>query len=229
MAITLRPYQEGAIERARECVRNGKKRFIICAAVGCHALGQLIMMFDGSFRLVEHVQVGDFLMGPDSQPRRVLELKRGHGQMVRVVPVKGAPFVVNDEHMLTLVRNDGKWANTISDVTVREFLAWGPTWRATHKLFRVPVAFPSAENVSLPIDPYFLGVILGDGSIVRGRVSVSKPDQEIRDEVYAQATACGMSVRVCGQGSSSSLFIAHGQRGRSDIINPMLDRLRLLG
>lgn len=34
MALQLRPYQEDAIERARDCVRRGKKRFILCAPVG---------------------------------------------------------------------------------------------------------------------------------------------------------------------------------------------------
>lgn len=71
---------------------------------GCHARGQPILMFDGSIKKVEDIVVGDQLMGPDSTPRTVLELKRGHGKMVTIVPKKGTSFTVNEDHILTLVK-----------------------------------------------------------------------------------------------------------------------------
>ncbi|MFO0491204.1 MAG: Hint domain-containing homing endonuclease, partial [bacterium] len=87
-------------------------------------------MFDGSLRPVENVAVGDVLMGPDSTPRRVLALCRGEDDLYRVTPVKGEPFVLNGDHVLSLVcTNEGKGnfpcqkrGGEIEQVAVREFL-----------------------------------------------------------------------------------------------------------
>ncbi len=78
------------------------ERFYVWTGSGCHARGTLIMMHDGATKAVEHVRVGDVLMGDDSKPRTVQELFRGRADMWRVVPVKGDPFVVNGEHVLSL-------------------------------------------------------------------------------------------------------------------------------
>ena len=69
---------------------------------GCHNKGTEVVMYDGSLKKVEDVVVDDLLMGPDSLPRRVLELKRGVDEMVEVTPVKGDSFVVNKHHIFHL-------------------------------------------------------------------------------------------------------------------------------
>lgn len=68
----------------------------------CHAKGTPIMLADGSTKLVEDIQVGDFLMGDDSKPRTVLSLARGRDKMYDIIPVKGEKYTVNQEHILCL-------------------------------------------------------------------------------------------------------------------------------
>jgi len=90
----FRPAQLQALER----IRNNKKRFILLQApTGCHQAGQGILMFDGMIKPVEEIQTGDLLMGPDSQPRKVLQLIRGFGPMVEIWPIKGESWLVNEE------------------------------------------------------------------------------------------------------------------------------------
>jgi hypothetical protein len=74
------------------------------ASKGCHAPGTLILMSDYSEKLVEEVVVGDELMGPDGNPRRVLRLAHGTQDMFRVIPSNKMchPFVVNLDHKLRL-------------------------------------------------------------------------------------------------------------------------------
>src|SRR5689334_9914700 len=102
--ITLRPHQVQLLARVDAAFQSGARRVVMQSPTGCHRAGQLLLAFDGSLVRVENVAVGDLLMGPDSQPREVLSLCRGEGHMVRITPVKGPSFVVNDEHVLTLVR-----------------------------------------------------------------------------------------------------------------------------
>jgi replicative DNA helicase len=60
------------------------------------------MLADGSTKLVEDIEVGDFLMGDDSKPRTVLSLARGCDKMYDIIPVKGEKYTVNQEHILCL-------------------------------------------------------------------------------------------------------------------------------
>jgi P4 family phage/plasmid primase-like protien len=83
--------------------RIREERFHIWTGSGCHAPGTQIMMLDGATKAVEDVRVGDVLMGDDSTPRNVLQLFQGRADMWRVVPAKGESFVVNGDHVLSLV------------------------------------------------------------------------------------------------------------------------------
>jgi len=143
---------------------------IVRSATGCHRAGQNILMFDGSIKKVEDVIIGDKIMGPDSSSRTVLSLCRGKDRMVRIIPVKGEPFVVNKEHILSLKRtrrkSGDKLAGNIVDVKVSEYIKWNNHQKHIHKLFRVPVDF--CNKVDLKIDPYFMGLFLGDDSAKHG-------------------------------------------------------------
>jgi hypothetical protein len=61
-----------------------------------------VLMYDGSIKNVEDIQPGDLLMGPDSRPRTVLSTTKGRGDLFKIIPRKGQPWVCNDVHVLTL-------------------------------------------------------------------------------------------------------------------------------
>jgi len=89
-----------------------EERFHIWTGTGCFAKDTPIMMYDGSSKAVQDVQVGDALMGDDSTPRNVQQLFRGYSDMYDIIPVKGEKFTVNGQHDLvvmasnmTLIRN----------------------------------------------------------------------------------------------------------------------------
>lgn len=227
MTPVLRPYQVDVIAKASALFGEGYRRVLIVAPTGCHARGTSILMHDGTARPVEDVRVGDWLMGPDSTPREVLQLCRGRDQMFRIVPTKGDPFIVNGDHVLSLVRtNDGsRHAGSIVDVSVREYLGWNSTMKHVHKLFRVAVDFPVRDDTPV-LDPYFLGLFLGDGT-TRGTIGISKPDVEVRQEVERVAASMGMHVRADGAGTSSVTWrMTNGRRG---LANPLRRALRSLG
>jgi len=68
----------------------------------CHAKGTPIMMSNGEIKLVENIIEGDFLMGDDSKPRKVLSIARGRDKMYDIIPIKGEKYRVNQEHILCL-------------------------------------------------------------------------------------------------------------------------------
>jgi len=68
----------------------------------CHAKDTQILMYDGSIKYVQDIEVGDLLMGDDSTPRTVKSLARGTDKMYDIIPIKGEKYTVNQEHILCL-------------------------------------------------------------------------------------------------------------------------------
>ena len=112
-------------------------------------------------------KVGDKLMGPNGTPRNVLSLTRGIGPMFRVTPkVGGVPFVCNDVHVLSLMelwteKDGASGGGAIVDIPLDQYLAKSRNWKRRHGLFRAKLDFGPKD---LPVDPYVLGLWLGDGS-----------------------------------------------------------------
>ena len=74
----------------------------------CLAKGTEILMFDGTLKKVEDIQVEDVIMGDDSTPRNILALGKGKDQMYKIEDVKGESYTVNSEHILTLKYSHSK-------------------------------------------------------------------------------------------------------------------------
>ena len=202
----------------------------VAGAIGCHRAGQELLAHDGRRVRVEDVAEGDRLMGPDSCPRTVRRLVRGEGPMVEVVPRKGRPFAVNLDHVLTLKRTrktNTKTDNLVGevvDVSVRDYLSWSPTRKGLYKLFFTGVKF---RTRLLPVEPYFLGLLIGDGSFVTASPSLTSADVEVLGEAARQAGRFGLRCRLApdGRNRSVSAFLA----GKKKHPNPLTTALRELG
>jgi len=159
-----------------------KKYFILNAPVGCHTKGTKVVMFDGTLRNVEDVQPNDILMGPDSSPRRVLKLFNGYGKIYRIKPIKGKSFYVNEDHILSVIttpaRRYGFDGKNIINISVHDYLNQSNDFKRNVKLYKPQSISFTTEGLELPIDPYLLGVLLGDGSITHS-IDVTSMDPEI--------------------------------------------------
>lgn len=188
----------------------------------CLGRGTPVLRFDGSIAPVEAIEEGDRLMGPDSQPRTVLKLVRGHGELFRVTPVKGDPYVVNADHTLSLKKTG---TEEIVNVTVREYLTkWADTPAARERLkgWRSRADWTA---VGVPIDPYVFGVWLGDGSNYKPQITT--PDKEVVLSLKNYATECGLIChRVEDRGKAGTYAIVSqlGSGGRAQ--NSFLRHLR---
>lgn len=162
-----------------EAVETTDDNLAILARAGtgkCLGLGTPVMLADGRVIPVEEVKTGDLLMGPDSEPRRVLGTNRGRGPLYRIVPVKGEPWICNDVHVLTLAGSNHNMGKVI-DIPLNEHLAAsaakGERPDRSWKLWRVGVNFPERP---LPIEPYLLGLWLGDGTLAAPHITNADPE-----------------------------------------------------
>lgn len=100
----------------------------------CLGYGELCLMHDGTTKAVQGIKPGDQLMGDDSTPRNVLSIARGRGQLYRISPVKGEPFVCNNYHILCLK----SFVNEeITEVSVDDFIKWPAETQHQARLYRV--------------------------------------------------------------------------------------------
>lgn len=70
----------------------------------CLGKGTPVLMYDGHIKNVEDIKEGEFLMGDDSKPRRVLTTTSGRDSLYKIIPEKGEPYIVNGPHILCLKR-----------------------------------------------------------------------------------------------------------------------------
>ncbi len=159
----------------------GKGDLVIIAArpaMGkCLGKGTKVVMYDGRLKAVEDVEVGDLLMGDDSTPRRVLSVTKGREMMYWVRQNKGIDYRVNESHILSLKRsrNEGKHKHgDILNISVKEYLQKSNKFKSNYKGYKVAVEFKEQE---LEIEPYFLGLWLGDGR--KSDVRIANEDKEV--------------------------------------------------
>lgn len=170
MKVTLRPYQQEAVDAVYHHLRTRDDNPCIVLPTGCHAKGHPILMYDGNIKKVEDIVVGDMIMGDDSTPRTVLNLIRGHEPMAKIIPNKGEPFVVNVNHVLSLKNIIGEVCN----ISVAEYLQKSNTWKCNYFLYLLdPEEFINIVNVELlPEDDYYGFTIDGNHLYIDGNFFV---------------------------------------------------------
>jgi len=225
--------QDEVVEAVRETIelaRCGLKEpdtpigtFMFTGETGvgkCHGKGTELLMYDGSVKKVEEVVEGDLLMGDDSTPRTVLGLARGRDKMYLIIPTKGNPFVCNEAHILSLVHTA---TDDIINISIKDYLKQHKTFKHLHKLYRVPLSYGTTE---VSIDPYFMGLWLGDGGT--NRTSITTMDEEIVSFVYEYAAKLDLSVNinVHENNKSNTYTISSGLKGGHSDRNCLLNSFR---
>lgn len=196
----LRPYQQDCVDRIRgEFARHNNVLLVLPTGGGkCLEVDTPVIMHDGTTKMVQDVQVGDCLMGDDGTPRNVLSLARGREPMYEIQPVKGDAWGCNESHILSLVWNGPKQTGyengKTRDISVKDYLALPKSQKHCLKQYRTGVDFAPIPDADYSIDPYFLGVWLGDGS--KRNTMISATDPEIIECIYETARIWKLNVRV---------------------------------
>ena len=167
----------------------GKGDLVIIAArpaMGkCLGAGTKVLMYSGELKNVEDVKVGELLMGDDSMPRKVISLARGREEMYWVRQNKGIDYRVNKSHILSLKRsrNEGKHKHgDILNISVEEYIKKSNRFKSNYKGYKVAIEF---REKKLDIEPYFLGLWLGDGN--SNSAQITNTDIEI--DIYIKKLA----------------------------------------
>lgn len=138
----------------------------------CFKKDTKILMKDGTSKNVQDIQEGDIVQGINNQGRKVLDICQGYGKLYEIKPIKSEPFVVNGEHILCLVHTSTEEKITMS---VNDYIKQNKTFKHLWKLYSEPVDWVHKD---VELDPYFMGLWLGDGSSDAPHITTK--DEEIK-------------------------------------------------
>jgi len=195
----------------------------------CLGRGTLVLMYSGELRKVEELRVGDLLMGDDSTPRRILSLARGQENLYWVRQNKGIDYRVNESHILSLKRSREEGSHThgdVLDIELREYLRQSDKFKSNYKGYKVGVEFAPRQT---PIEPYFLGLWLGDGNATDVRIANQDSEVEAYLSAYAERLGLQLSEQKA-EGKCPFYAITSGARGGNPAEDESLQKhLRALG
>ncbi len=173
------------------------------AGVGgpCHREGTLILMSSGEYKKVEDIKIGEYVLGIDNKPKKVLKTFSGKDSIYEINQIKGMSYYVTGEHKLYLINRD---ANVLGKNKLR--ITKAKDWdNLSSYCKKVYVGVKNNQILSFYndyqkpiIDPYFLGLWIGDGYREKPALIVNNTkDPEILDylKTLAYETQSKLSIR----------------------------------
>jgi replicative DNA helicase len=141
-----------------------------------------VMTPDG-WRPIGNLKVGDFVIGSDGKPVRVLGVfPQGVKPCWRVEINDGSCTRCCDEHLWTVQTPEDRQSGRARTLTLREMM--GDYHKVTKSGNAYKYALPQLApceftEKSLPLHPYLMGFLLGDGCFRAGSVTFSNGNEEI--------------------------------------------------
>ena len=188
----------------------------------CWGKGTKLRLYNGTIKNVEDIKVGDILIDEKSSPTEVISLAHGKDIMYKVsanVDNAKLSFICNSAHILTVMRTASKWrsyeTNKVYDIPLQEFILFPKDEQEHFSLYRARTEYASNTHT---IDPYIIGLWLGDGNKNDAQICVNKDDEDIRDFLEE-------NYRVSIYEDKRSKALSYNLRGYKD----KLRKLNLLG
>lgn len=140
-----------------------------------------LVLTPNGYRRMGDIQVGDSVVGRDGLPTKVVAVHpQGEMPIYRVSVSDHTSLEVGGDHLWLVQtkydRTKNRGGTLRTTLQIRDLLMAGED-RATYLPITGPVHFSS--NDELPIDPYALGLILGDGGLTVRTPSFTTADPEL--------------------------------------------------
>ncbi|MGH2763220.1 MAG: PhoH family protein [Thermoleophilaceae bacterium] len=181
------------------------------------------------FQAIGSLRVGDLVIGSDGRPTPVLGVyPQGRREVFRVRAQDGAATLCCGEHLwFVTTPDDRKYGKAGRVVQTRDMV--GRLRRHHQHRFELPLlrAPVELEPREVPVDPYALGLLLGDGCLTTSTTpSFSTGDPALADAL--EAALPGIELR---RKSAVDYVLRHvdGHRGGVIVSNPVTVALRELG
>jgi hypothetical protein len=129
---------------------------------------------------------GDLVTGASGQPTMVIGVfPQGERQIYRVTFSDGSWTRATGDHLWQVQTCNGITRKYYEVKTTEDLMRSGLRDGAGNRKYRIPVTRPVRMTLSedLPLDPYLLGLLIGDGSFTQGSPGFTTIDNELVEEL----------------------------------------------
>ena len=204
-------------DKQLQVMNAGSGTILVCCsrrAGKCWSPNTLLRKYDGSLVMAKDVVVGDIMMGAHNEPQKVLSTTTGKDQMFRIRSNQDGcriDFTCNSVHVLT-VRFAADLSKTCSaykdvykkgeiyDIPLNEFLQLPSYIQSRFNLMRQRIDYPEKQHI---INPYILGLWLGDGDKAHPRIAVGVNEPEIMAAIVDYCNKNGFEYNIRYQNHSA--------------------------
>lgn len=202
-------------------VRGKAGKLILFEEAGkCFDPDTKIVMLDGSVKAIKDVKIGDTLMGPDNTVRNVTNIQCGEDTMYKVTPNNGNAHFVNSKHIIYGKKKGYGIDSTEFTITAPEYidLIDKKPYLKNYMSLEKSKCLDFNSNYKLPIDPYLLGLWLGDGD--SDCLCFTTMDEEIKEYLTIVAKENGLFLTETNLNSIANRYMLSS--GKSGVRNPLL-------
>lgn len=149
------------------------------------------------WRPIGEIQIGDFVIGRNGQPTRVKAIHpQTERRTFRLTVMDGGTTRCGPDHLWTVytwrysrARKVGEWVErTLTTRGIMDGVLWRKAGSRKWALPNLDVVQYPDQGINLPVDPYTLGAILGDGHIeLTGYASIVSADPEILNRLQLRS------------------------------------------
>jgi phosphate starvation-inducible PhoH-like protein len=181
------------------------------------------------WRRIGSLRVGDLVVGSDGRPTPVLGVyPQGVKDVYRVTAQDGASTLACGEHLWQVRTRDDRRRGRAGRVVTTDEMRAGGLRRAHYRRYELPLVAP-VEMVErdVPLEPYALGLLLGDGCLTTS----TTPSFATADPELAEAVARVVPGGEVRHKAGVDYTVTVEGRGRGGVItaHPVTEALRDLG
>lgn len=202
----------------------------------CFLKGTRVLMYDGSIKNIEDIKVGDLVMGKNNTSRKVLKTHSGVDDMYEVEQKMFNNYIVNSKHDIYLKKWTSKYdkvkkrnVRIYDELLSEEYIMTPKDYINKSDSFKrdtygIGVNGWDLSEKKLLIEPYFLGIWLGDG--YKCRPEIASVDKEVIDYFYDYSKRLGLDVLHLELSITYRMTAPDWIKPKMEGINVMLNRMR---
>lgn len=226
--MQLRPYQVEAIEGVERNLSRGYKAPLLIMATGmgkAQPLDAKVLTPTGWKRMGD-VKIGEELINPNGGVAKIINIyPQGEVDIYKVTFSDGSSTECCADHLWEFTTRSRKSKGLPPFIMPLKAIT---NFMGSYKdnLYIPMLQKADFTYQEVPLDPYILGILLGDGSVTNGKVHVTTADEEIR-QALLNSLPEGHSLRITPSRTSSiteELYVK-GVKQK----NKVLDIVRQLG